>query len=118
MSNRVKVQICGITLHISTGESPDYLRELASQITEQVTALMGGPSRISLSDALALVTLNYADAYKKSTKAADHLRSQIAEYLEDAARTRIELDEARREIERLRRTVAVMERADDPQKRV
>lgn len=108
MSNRVKVQICGITLHISTGENPDYVREIAALLDEQVSALISGQSRVSLSDALALVAVNYADAYKKSNRTCDHLRGQIAEYLEDAARTRIELDEARREIDRLRRAMAVM----------
>jgi cell division protein ZapA (FtsZ GTPase activity inhibitor) len=114
VSNRVKIQICGITLHITTGESPDYVREIATLLDEQVSALINSQSRVSLSDALALVAVNYADAYKKSNRTCDHLRSQIAEYLEDAARTRIELDEARREIERLRRALAVQGDAARP----
>ena len=115
MANRVKVQICGITLNISTNESPDYLEEIAAQIDEQVTAITANSGRVSINDALILTAINCADAFKKSDRAADHLRTQLAEYLEDAARTRIELDEARREIDRLRRQLSVIEKNSEIQ---
>ena len=115
MANRVKVQICGITLNISTSETSDYLKEIAAQIDEQVTTIMGDSGRVSINDALILAAINYADAFKKSDRTADHLRSQLAEYLEDAARTRIELDESRREIDRLRRQASVLEKNNEIQ---
>lgn len=115
MTNRVKVQICGITLNISTDESPEYLRDLAEQMNEQVAAIMNSSARVSLNDALTLTAINYADGFKKSEKTADRLRAQLAEYLEDAARTRIELDESRRELERLRRELAALEKSGKAQ---
>jgi cell division protein ZapA len=53
--------------------------------------------------ALVLCAINSADQQKKSENSADHLRGQLSEYLEDAARARMELEEARRELDRLRR---------------
>ena len=45
----------------------------------------------------------YIDAYKRSEENADRMRTQISEYLEDAAKARIELDEVKRENAHLRR---------------
>ena len=45
----------------------------------------------------------YLDAYKRSEENADRMRTQISEYLEDAAKARIELDEVKRENAHLRR---------------
>jgi cell division protein ZapA len=84
---------------ITTQEEPAYVEELGSQIDKQVKHLMD--NRMSLSEALVLVSLNYLDMYQKSEEGADHLRSQISEYLEEAAKARSEAAEARREIARL-----------------
>ena len=43
---------------------------------------------------------------KKSTASSDNLRAQIKDYLEDSARARMEVDVARREIERLNREIS------------
>ena len=53
-----------------------------------------------------LVALDQADSCKKATAAADNLRAQIKDYLEDSARARMEVDVARREIERLNREIS------------
>ena len=50
--------------------------------------------------------LDQADACKKATASADNLRAQIKDYLEDSARARMEVDVARREIERLNREIS------------
>ena len=63
------------------------------------------PSLSSIQCAV-LVALDQADACKKSTAAADNLRAQIKDYLEDSARARMEVDVARREIERLNREIS------------
>ena len=41
--------------------------------------------------------------WRKETAAADNLRAQIKDYIEDAARSKIEVDVERREIDRLNR---------------
>ena len=58
---------------------------------------------ISFNDVMVLCAINYMDAYKRSEENADRMRSQITEYLEDAAKARIELDEVKRENAHLRR---------------
>ena len=53
-----------------------------------------------------IVALDNADASKKATASADNLRAQIKDYLEDSARARMEVDVARREVERLNREIS------------
>ena len=55
---------------------------------------------------LFLLHLIMSDASKKATASADNLRAQIKDYLEDSARARMEVDVARREVERLNREIS------------
>ena len=105
-NNKVRLEICGTEYVINTSEEPSYVKGLAFEIEDTINAVMNKNSAVTLNDAYLLCTLEYADKYKKSEENADHIRGQVAEYLEDVARARIELDEARREIDRLRQQVA------------
>ncbi|MBP0962977.1 MAG: cell division protein ZapA, partial [Oscillospiraceae bacterium] len=55
-----------------------------------------------MTDALVLTCFNLLDQNNKAEASADHIRGQLTEYLQDAARARIELEDANREIARLR----------------
>ena len=61
---------------------------------------------LSTTQCAVLVALDQADACKKATASADNLRAQIKDYLEDSARARMEVDVARREIERLNKEIS------------
>ncbi len=103
MINKVKVEICGSSYSIATVEREDYLQSLAKELNTNISQLLREGPKLSLNDALVLCALNYIDNYKKSESASDNMRAQLTDYLEDAARTRIDLEEAKREVERLRR---------------
>ena len=47
--------------------------------------------------------MDYLDEYKKSTGSAENMRSQIQDYIADAARAKLAEDKARIENETLRR---------------
>ena len=99
--HKLIVEIYGGKYPIKTVEEPDYVSELARELDKATRELMKNGSSASLNEALVLLALSYLDAYKKSEQSADHLRGQIAEYLEDAAKSRAEVGEARKEIARL-----------------
>lgn len=107
MINRVRIEVYGSKYTIATPETEGYVQDLADVLNEQITVLLSENSKLSFNDALVLCAINYIDAFKKSEQAADNMRGQLTDYLEDAARARIELDEAKREIERLKRRVEV-----------
>lgn len=121
-ANHVEVCINGVHYHIATNEPAQYLQELAHEVDTQMSALLERNPSMGFNDAAVLCLLNYADNYRRSEESADHMRNQISDYLEDAAKARIELDEATRRLEtcqrerdRLRqdleRTVKELERA-------
>lgn len=103
MINRVKIEIQGSKVVIATPESEEYVLSLGEEIDSQVSELMKSDDRLSLHECLMLCCINYLDNYRKSEKNVDRMRGQITEYLEDAAKARIELDEIKRENEKLRR---------------
>ncbi len=102
MINRVRIEVQGGKYTIATPESEAYVQELARELDEQVDLLINQDARLSLSDCLVLCCMQYLDGYKKSEVSSDHMRNQLSDYVEDAARARIELDEAKREIEYLK----------------
>lgn len=101
--NRVKISINGVHYSISTAEPEEYVQELARELDEQIHSILDKNPNISFNDVMVLCAINYVDGYKRSEENADRMRSQITEYLEDAAKARIELDEAKRELAHLRR---------------
>lgn len=102
MINRVKIRVLENTYTIATPESERYVQQLAAELDTQVRQLMDVDAKLSPNAALILCAMGYADSFHKSEQSADHMRSQLTDYLEDAAKARSELDEARREIEKLR----------------
>ena len=52
-------------------------------------------------DGAVLAAMNIADQYFKEQEAAENLRRQIKEYLEEATKLKMELSEAKREIFKL-----------------
>ncbi|MGI5965837.1 MULTISPECIES: cell division protein ZapA [Anaerotruncus] len=102
-ANRVRVLINGVHYTIATVEPEEYVQNLAQELDEQIKAILEKNPTISFNDVMVLCAINYMDAYKRSEENADRMRSQITEYLEDAAKARIELDEVKRENAHLRR---------------
>lgn len=104
-TNRVVVLINGVRYPIRTVEDPSYVTGLAEEMDASLYGLMS-QGTLSLNEALVLLSLEYMDSWKKSDRNLDNMRSQLAEYMEDAAAARQELAEAKREIERLKRKIS------------
>ena len=100
--NRVVITINGVRYPIRSMEEPSYVHKLAEEMDASLHTLTH-QGNLSLSEALVLLSLEYLDSYRKAERNLDNMRSQLTEYLEDAAKARLERDEARREVERLER---------------
>lgn len=103
--NKVKLTICGNDYYIYSEDDPKYVSELGNDLDEKLSKLVHENSRLSITQAAILTSLDYADEAKKAIDSADNLRSQIKEYLEDSARYKMEAEVARRDIERLNREI-------------
>ncbi len=108
--NKVKIEICGSSYIITSTEEPAYVEELAQHLDGEVKELMASNPSMSINIALILCAMSYLDDMSKANFTADHLRSQIKEYLEDAARARTEADEQKREVERLKRELIALQK--------
>ena len=103
--NKVRVEICGSRYVVSSNEPVEYVKRLANTIESKVKTYMDSSPNVTLTDAYFLALLSYADLYEKSEQNADHIRSQLTEYLEDSTRAKLEIDQYKRENERLKKEI-------------
>ena len=105
-TSKVRLNICGSSYVISTSESEDYMQNLADRLNLDMNELMSSSKSVSITTAAVMTALSYRDELEKASGSADNMRRQIKDYLEDSARARMEVDVARREIERLNREIS------------
>lgn len=98
--NKVKLTIHGSNYVINTDESVEYTEELGRKIDARMNEIMKGSFFITATQAAILVALEMADELTKSEKNVENFRSQIKDYLEDAAKAKSERDYYKRELER------------------
>ncbi|OUQ78638.1 cell division protein ZapA [Flavonifractor sp. An100] len=99
MKNKVVVTIADREYTMVAVEDEAYVRKCADHVDAQLRELSG--ARISQADAAVLAAMNIADEYFREQEAAENLRRQIKEGLEEASRLKMELSEAKREIFKL-----------------
>ena len=99
----VVVHIAGNDYTILTDEEPTYVLALAGTLDKDISDIVKSNRRLSMTQAAILAALDYADKAAKESEAADNLRGQIKEYLEDSARYKMEAEVARRDVERLQK---------------
>ena len=99
MKNKVVVTIAGQEYTMVAVEDEAYVRKCASYVDSQLRDIMSG--RLPKETAAVLAAMNMADLYFKEQEAAENLRRQIKENLEEASRLKTELSEAKREIFKL-----------------
>ena len=100
MNNRVTVTIDGREYNILAAEDAEYVKKVAAHVNEQVKAVIQS-SRVSSVDGITLAAMNIADQYYKEQAASENLRRQLKEYLEEAAKYKLEISELKREIFKL-----------------
>ncbi len=100
MRNKITVSIAGQEYTIVAEEGEEYVKRCAALLDRQVREVMAG-THLGRSDAAILTAMNLTDQLLKEQEAGDALRRQMKEGLDENARLKMELSEARREIFRL-----------------
>ena len=108
MVNKVRVNIAGTPYAIATTDSEKYILGLAKKLDEDITKLLDGNANLSVTKAAVFCAMDYLDEYRKSTGSAENMRSQIQDYIADAARAKLAEDKAKAENEVLRREAAAL----------
>ena len=108
MENKVRVTIAGAPYAIATTDTESYITSLAKKLDEDITKLLDDNGNLSLSKAAVFCAMDYLDEYRKSAGSAENMRSQIQDYIADAAKAKLAEDKVRAENEVLQRENAAL----------
>ena len=108
MVNKVRVTIAGAPYAIATTDTESYITSLAKKLDEDITKLLDDNGNLSLSKAAVFCAMDYLDEYRKSAGRAENMRSQIQDYIADAAKAKLAEDKVRAENEVLQRENAAL----------
>ena len=95
--NRVTVTIAERPFTLLAEGDAEFTQKVAGHLDGQIAQLLDG-GKLSLLDACILAALNITEDYFKEQESSENLRRQLKEYLEESAKLKLELSEARREI--------------------
>ena len=108
MVNKVRVTIAGAPYAIATTDTESYITSLAKKLDEDITKLLDDNGNLSLSKAAVFCAMDYLDDDRKSAGSAENMRSQIQDYIADAAKAKLAEDKVRAENEVLQRENAAL----------
>ena len=108
MVNKVRVNIAGTPYAIATTDPEKYIQSLAKKLDEDITKLLDANENLSVTKAAVFCAMDYLDEYRKSTGSAENMRSQIQDYIADAAKAKLAEDKVRAENEVLQRENAAL----------
>ena len=82
MENRVVVSICGEDYTFVAEEAPSYMQRVGSYVSGKMEAVLSG-ARVGRTDAAVLTAANIADELFKEQAAAEQLRRQIKDFVDE-----------------------------------
>ena len=97
----VKRTICGSSYIVSTTDSEEYVNQLAERLDNDMTEIMTQNPSASVAASAVISALSYLDELNKNASSTDNMRAQIKDYLEDAAKAKLDAENARRQVEKL-----------------
>ncbi|MCH5198042.1 MAG: cell division protein ZapA [Oscillospiraceae bacterium] len=103
--HKVDIVIKNQNYTIVTDTSPEEVIALSNGINSMLDEIMAS-GKVTLTQALVLVSLDLAEKAKGFKEQADDYKSRIADYLEDAERAMTERDRYKRENEKLKTSLS------------
>ena len=100
MENRVTVNICGEDYTLVAEEAPSYMQKVGGYVDTKLNELLAS-AKVGRTDAAVLTAVNIADELFKEREAAETLRAQLKEYIDEASKARNEASELKRELFKL-----------------
>lgn len=99
MKNRLTVKIQRKTYTFISDESQEYSDALAGQLDRKLNDCLKQNEGISTIDAAFLTAFECMDEIYKANKNIDNIRSQIKDYVDEAAKAREEVEQTKKELE-------------------
>lgn len=87
-TNNIKVKIAGRDFRLRTDDPAEYVEKLAQKADFEVRRIMHDNPGFGIQNASVIVALNAYDEAEKLNETLNNIRSQIASYVNDAAKAR------------------------------
>lgn len=100
MENRVVITICGEDYTFVAEETATYMQKVGAYVSRKMDEILSS-ARVGRTDAAVLTAANITDELFKEQLAAEALRGQIKQYLDEAGKAQAEVSELKREVFRL-----------------
>ena len=107
MNNRIRLNIAGVSLVVSTPEDDSYVERIATTVNQDIRLLLE-ETKASVTSAALLLTIDYMDRFQKANRSATNMRTQIKGYLADAANAKLLFDEEKKRSDALAREIDEM----------
>lgn len=105
LKNRVKLNIGGSEYVVVSDESEEYVVSIGQRVDNAIREKLSASPHLSITAAAVLTALDFCDEWQKASASQDNLRLQMKNYLEDNTKAKVEIEEARREIGKLKREI-------------
>lgn len=107
--NRIKVTICGKEYSLKTAENASYVLNLAAELENKINNMVNSGNGVSIQTAAILIALSAMDDAHKANQSVDNIRTQIKQYVDEAAKAMLERDEALKDKESLKSKLSGLE---------
>ena len=107
--NKIKVNICGKEYSLKTAENASYVLNLAAELEKKINDMVDSGNGISIQTAAILIALSAMDDVRKANESVDNIRTQIKQYVDEAAKAMLERDEALKDKESLKSKLSGLE---------
>lgn len=107
--NRIKVNICGKEYSLKTAENASYVLNLAAELEKKINNMVDSGNGVSIQTAAILIALSAMDDARKANESVDNIRTQIKQYVDEAAKAMLERDEAIKDKESLKSKLSGLE---------
>ena len=105
--NKVEITVRNQNYTIISDEPEENIIALANELNTALDEIMGS-GKITTTQGLILACLGFASEAKKQGALAEKYKSEIADYLDDAAKAMTERDKYKRENEKLKEKLGKM----------
>ena len=107
-ANKIKLEICGASYVIATTDTEEYILSLAEKLDADMNQMMTNNPSASIATAAVITALGYLDELKKAPAARTTCARRSKITLRTPPRPSFSAEEARREVERLRREIGYL----------
>lgn len=102
---KVKIKIAGNEFTVLSQDDENYTYLIAEEVDKKIEEICTSNPQVSVTAAAMLAAINFCDSTHKFEKDTADLRQQIKDYLEEASKNKTELDELRKENQRLKKDI-------------